>query len=144
MASTLTQNSTNVRYAIHFAWQRMSLAVTSALAPQKAVDTAVRLFSTPPRHAHTAPELALLANGTRYAVRSKHGALAAWRFGSVTHPAIVLVHGWGGRGAQLRVFVPALLEAGYQVVLFDHVGHGFSDKARLVAGPPRGMDSTPW
>jgi pimeloyl-ACP methyl ester carboxylesterase len=106
----------------------MSLAVTAALAPQKAVDTAVRLFSTPLRFAHTERELELLATGNRYSVRSRHGELAAWRFGSAARPAIVLVHGWSGRGAQLRAFVPALLEAGYQVVLFDNVGHGFSDK----------------
>jgi pimeloyl-ACP methyl ester carboxylesterase len=47
---------------------------------------------------------------------------------------VVLVHGWGGRGAQLAAFVAPLLEAGYHVILFDHIGHGFSegDTATLV------------
>ena len=37
-------------------------------------------------------------------------------------------------GAQFRAFVPALLDAGYQVVLFDHIGHGHSggDYSSLV------------
>lgn len=48
-ASTLTRNSTNVRNAVNLAWHRRSLAVTSALAPARAVETAARLFSTPPR-----------------------------------------------------------------------------------------------
>ena len=125
-------NSTNVRKVVNLAWYRISLAVTSALAPAKAVDTATRLFSTPPRFPHSARELELLATGTRYDVRSPYGRLAAWRFGNPDRPVVVLVHGWGGRGAQLRAFGPALLEAGYQAVLFDHVGHGFSEGAEAT------------
>ena len=131
-ASTSPLNSTNVRKAVNIAWYRMSLAVTSALAPAKAVDTAARLFSSPPRFPHSARELEMLATGTRYEVRSPYGMLAAWRFGHPDRPVVVLVHGWGGRGAQLRSFVPALLEDGYQVVLFDHAGHGFSEGAEAT------------
>jgi len=135
MVATLSPlNSTNVRKLVNFAWYRMSLAVTSALAPAKAVDTAARLFSSPPRFPHSARELELLATGTRYDVRSPYGMLAAWRFGHPERPVVILMHGWGGRGAQLRAFVPALLDGGYQVVLFDHAGHGYSDgdEATLV------------
>ena len=159
MPATATFNSTNVRNSIALAWSRMHLGVASVLAPSKAVETAARLFATPPRHAHTAREQELLATGTRFDIafwapdqsgtsaasgvtprtnsaasgvtpRANSAAsgvtLAAWRFGAATRPAIVASHGWGGRGAQFRAFVPALLEAGYQVILFDHVGHGFS------------------
>lgn len=134
MPATITTNSTNVRSAVTFAWHRLSLAVTSALAPAKAVDKAARLFSTPPRFAHTARELELLATGERYDVLTRYGMLAAWRFGRADRPAVVLVHGWGGRGAQLRAFVPALLEAGYHVITFDQPSHGFSpgQQASLV------------
>ena len=43
-------------------------------------------------------------------------------------------HGWGGRGAQFRAFVPKLVEAGYQPIIFDHIGHGMSEgrQAALV------------
>lgn len=120
------QNSTNVRNGLLAMLLRTKMAVTSAVAPHKAVDTAARLFSTPPRFGHTDRERELLAIGTRYAVATAHGEIAAWRFGRPDRPAVVLVHGWGGRGAQLGAFVPALLDAGYHVVLFDHIGHGFS------------------
>jgi pimeloyl-ACP methyl ester carboxylesterase len=116
------------------AWHRVSLAVASILAPEKAIDTAARLFSTPPRYAHTPAELELLATGQRFDVRIGFVSLAAWRFGSGERPAVVISHGWGGRGAQLRSFVKPLVDAGYQVVLFDHAGHGLSggSEATLV------------
>ena len=122
MPATVASNSTNVRNSIVLAWSRMHLGVASVFAPARAVETAARLFATPPRHAHTAREQELLAMGTRFDV----DGLAAWRFGAPTRPAIVVSHGWGGRGAQFRAFVPALLDAGYQVIVFDHTGHGFS------------------
>ena len=135
MASqTLSRNSTNVRNAIVLAGYRLKFALAAALAPQKAVEAAARLFATPPRHAHTPPELELLQTATGFVVTSGLTRIAAWRFGRADSPAVILTHGWGGRGAQFRQFVPALVEAGYQVVLFDHEGHGMSEgrEASLV------------
>jgi pimeloyl-ACP methyl ester carboxylesterase len=126
-SSAATLNSTNVRNSVIFAWQRIRLAVTSAFAPSIAVDMAARIFATPPRFAHPQAELEALAKGTRFAISSGTGRIAAWRYADASRPAIVLSHGWGGRGAQLREFVPALVDAGYQVVVFDHVAHGASD-----------------
>ena len=130
-AFTLT-NSTNVRNPFLGMLQRAELALVSTLAPQRAVDIAARHFSTPPRFEHTARERELLSTGLRYDVESKRGRIAAWRFGRGDRPAVVLVHGWGGRGAQLGAFVPALLDAGYQVIAFDHVGHGHSEGAHAT------------
>jgi pimeloyl-ACP methyl ester carboxylesterase len=127
MPAAATLNSTNVRNAIGFAFTRLHLTVAAALAPERAVESAARLFATPPRFAHTAREEELLATGQRFDVIAPDGRLAAWRFGNAERPAVIVSHGWGGRGAQFRAFVPALLEAGYQVVLFDHVGHGLSE-----------------
>jgi pimeloyl-ACP methyl ester carboxylesterase len=133
-ASAAAINSTNVRRYTRLAWERLNLAVSTVLAPERAVDRAARLFATPPRFAHTAPERAVLASGRGFVVESPEGRIAAWRFGEGDRPAIILTHGWGGRGAQLRAFVPALVEAGYQAVLFDHTGHGHSEgrEASLV------------
>lgn len=133
-ASTATMNSTNVRNQVYLAWQRLNLAVAGVLAPEKAVSRAARLFTTPPRFAHTLAERELLATGKGFVVASPQGRIAAWRFGDEDRPAIVLAHGWGGRGAQLRAFVPKLVEAGYQAIVFDHVGHGHSEgsEATLV------------
>lgn len=106
---------------------RVKLAAASLVAPGKAAEMAARLFSTPPRHAHTARERELLATGIRFEAEAGFTRVEAWRFGRADRPAIVASHGWGGRGAQWRAFVPALLEEGYQVVVFDHVGHGHSE-----------------
>jgi pimeloyl-ACP methyl ester carboxylesterase len=145
---SLSMISTNVRYlnafsrAATLAWHRVNLAIVSALAPEKAVDTAVRLFSTAPRYAHTARELELLKSGARYDVTMGFSRLAVWRFGDADRRAVVLCHGWGGRGAQLREFVKPLLEAGYQVALFDHAGHGMSQGAEAsLVHFIRGLDA---
>jgi pimeloyl-ACP methyl ester carboxylesterase len=127
-------NSTNVRNAMAFAWTRLHLALTSAFVPSIAVEKAQRLFLTPPRIAHSQRERELLASGKGFAVQAPHGRLAAWRFGRGDRPAVIVSHGWGGRGAQLRAFVPALVEAGYQAIVFDHAAHGHSEgrEASLV------------
>lgn len=39
-------------------------------------------------------------------------------------PLVVMMHGWSGSGIQFRKFIPALVEAGYQVALFDAPSHG--------------------
>jgi pimeloyl-ACP methyl ester carboxylesterase len=127
MPAAASLNSTNVRNSVSFALKRMHLKVASVLAPERAIDTAARLFATPPRFAHTAREQELLATGRRFDVIAPDGRLSAWRFGNEERPAVVVSHGWGGRGAQFRAFVPALLDAGYQVIVFDHAGHGLSD-----------------
>jgi pimeloyl-ACP methyl ester carboxylesterase len=126
-ARALSINSTNVRNTLEFAWHRLALAVASALAPERAVARAARLFATPPRHAHTRREIELLRTGRGFVVHVGLVRLAAWRFGNEDRPAVVFSHGWGGRGAQFRHFVAPLVEAGYQVVLFDHEGHGLSE-----------------
>ena len=130
MPASVSANSTNVRSGLKLMLQRVELALATRLDRSRAVEIAERLFSTPPRFAHTSRELELLSTGTRYTVDSRHGEIAAWRFGDPARDAVVLVHGWGGRGAQLGAFVPALLEAGYQAVVFDHVGHGSSEGTR--------------
>jgi len=120
-------NSTNVRNTMAFAWNRARVSIASLVAPEKAIEIAARLFATPPRYAHTPREQELLATGERFDVNAPDARLAAWRFGRADRPAVVVSHGWGGRGAQFRAFVPHLLDAGYQVIVFDHAGHGLSE-----------------
>ena len=126
-ARSLALNSTNVRYGLTIAWERIALAIASAFAPQRAVERAAKLFATPPRFPHTAREVELLRTGRGLVVNVGLRRIAAWRFGAASAPAIVFSHGWGGRGAQFRHFVPALVASGYQAVVFDHEGHGHSE-----------------
>ena len=120
-------NSTIVRNHLVLPLVRGSTMVAAALAPAWVTRTAAKRFITPPHHAHTPPELRQLQQGRRVTVAAPVGALAAWQFGDRWRPAIVMSHGWGGRGAQFRQFVPALIDAGFQVWLFDHVSHGMSE-----------------
>ena len=122
----IARNSTNVRHLMQLAWHRVRLGVASAVRPHAAVEEAARLFTTPPRIAHTPRELEFLAAGHRFEVIGDGLSLVAWRYGRSDRPTVLFSHGWGGRGAQLRTYAAPLLEAGYQVVLFDHVGHGYS------------------
>ena len=103
VALPVPKNSTNVRYG-----------------------KALAAFLTPPREPRPVSETALLA------VADTIGALPSgvrvWSWGD--GPVCLLVHGWGGRGAQLGGFVPALVNAGWRVVAFDAPAHGDSPGAR--------------
>lgn len=45
-------------------------------------------------------------------------------------PAVLLVHGWAGRGSQLGAFIEPLVKRGYRVVGVDLPGHGHSPGSR--------------
>lgn len=47
-------------------------------------------------------------------------------WGKPDAPLILGVHGWRGTGAQFRHLVPGLVQAGYQVCLFDMPAHGMN------------------
>jgi pimeloyl-ACP methyl ester carboxylesterase len=120
------QKSTSVRsHAVPWGVRLMrpALAALSALSPTLAAPVAERLFLTAPRHRAPEHETAALASARRTIV---HGdsPIVAWTWGH--GPVILLVHGWGGRGAQLARFVAPLVAAGHAVVAFDAPGHGTS------------------
>jgi pimeloyl-ACP methyl ester carboxylesterase len=53
----------------------------------------------------------------------------AWSIG--TGRLVVLVHGWGGIGAQMAPLAAAIAAAGFRCVLFDALGHGQSGSGRI-------------
>jgi pimeloyl-ACP methyl ester carboxylesterase len=118
-------NSTIVR-SLWMLSTRARLQVGAVVAPDRALREAVRLFLTPPRRAVRPREREFLAGGEGFVVPLGLARLSAWRFGDRDRPAVILSHGWGGRGAQFKAFVPALVGAGYQAIVFDHAGHGLS------------------
>jgi pimeloyl-ACP methyl ester carboxylesterase len=61
-------------------------------------------------------------------VKVEHTLVRIWRWGA--GPVVLLAHGWGGVGGQLRAFVPPLVERGFSVVVFDAPGHGRSGGRR--------------
>ena len=125
-AALMPMNSTIVRSMKRLA-TRARLQVGAIVAPERAVADAVRLFLTPPRRVVRDRDGAFLAAGEGFVVHAGDTRLSAWRFGPRDRPAVILSHGWGGRGAQFHAFAPALVDAGFQAVVFDHAGHGLSE-----------------
>jgi hypothetical protein len=67
----------------------------------------------------------LLARARPGTVRVDGRRIAMWTWG--TGPRVLLVHGWGGRGAQLGAFVEPLVARGFSVAWFDGPAHGASE-----------------
>ena len=107
--------------------QRPALATLSAVAPSVAAPIAERMFLAPPRHPQPGHEATALASARRTVVDADT-PIVVWTWGH--GPAVLLVHGWGGRGAQLASVVPPLVGNGYSVITFDAPGHGQSPGRR--------------
>ncbi len=60
------------------------------------------------------------------------GVLSYTREGNLDAPAVVLVHGFSTPKFVWEQVTPYLLNAGFQVIAYDHLGRGFSDRP---AGP---------
>jgi predicted alpha/beta hydrolase family esterase len=101
---------------------RAAFAALSRLAPALAARQAERLFLTPPRHPRPAAEVAALAAARTATLDVGPHRIPIWQWGQ--GPAVLLVHGWGGRGGQLAPLVPPLVARGLSAVAFDGPGHG--------------------
>jgi len=134
----MSDKSTTVRTKNLLRATRMALQATYFVSEELGTRLAERLFTSPRRHERPARERAILESARRFTIecelRSPRWAgarvpVVAWRWGH--GPAVLLVHGWEGRGSQLAAMVPAFVEAGFSVVTFDAPGHGDSPGSRL-------------
>lgn len=124
----LMEKSTIVRSYREPRWLplvRIGNRMFSALAPALAARRAERLFLTPPRPRRPTAEIELLASARARPMRVGGRRIETWAWGA--GPSVLLVHGWGGRGAQLGAFVGPLVARGFSVLTFDAPGHGASD-----------------
>ena len=121
--SSRVQKSTTVR-SISYRGTRAALGALQSIAPPLAARVATRVFMTPPRHARASPDWGAIARAAPFDVDGGRETLRGVRLGR--GPAVLLVHGWGGRGRQLAAFAPPLLEAGCSVIAFDGPAHGAS------------------
>lgn len=138
MSSNTPQNSTTVRSQNAVRLTRVALQAAYIVSDGFGTSFAERLFVTPHRHRRPERERAILASGRRFTVdvplRSPiwggaHTRVTAWRWG--LGPAVLLVHGWEGRGSQLGSFVEPLVQAGLSVIAFDAPAHGDSPGHKL-------------
>jgi len=108
---------------------RIFFSIVGRLSPALAGRLAADLFARPRRHARPVRERELISRGEPVALPDGLRA-TAWGAG----PAVLLVHGWEGRGAQLGAFVDPLVAAGHRVVALDGPAHGDSP-GRTTTGP---------
>ena len=125
-------NSTIVR-SYEPAWTplaRVGGRALSALAPATAARLGARWFLTPPRHRRPGTEIALIERAQARPVFVGGRRIEMWKWGR--GPAVLLVHGWGGRGAQFGAFVDPLVARGFSVITFDAPGHGASESGPVT------------
>lgn len=94
-------------------------------APRLADKLFVHIFFTPFRYKTPEKEEACAREAalTYLDYDGKKVCVYTWGEG----PAVWVVHGWAGRATQFRKFIPALNQAGFQVIGFDGPGHGRSE-----------------
>lgn len=132
-----SKNSTTVRSERALRLARAALHAAYLVSDDLGAGLAERLFTSPRRFRRPTRERDALATGRPFEVeaalhaprwRGQTRRLAAWRWGQ--GPAVLLIHGWQGRGSQLGAFVEPLVAAGLSVVAFDAPGHGDSPGRR--------------
>jgi pimeloyl-ACP methyl ester carboxylesterase len=112
---------------------RAAFGAVQRASPRLAAVWAERIFCTPPRRPISERMAAWLRDAQRFTVTVGGRRVAAWSWGA-SGPGVMLVHGWGSRGARFIDLGNSLLAHGYRVVTFDAPGHGES-AGRLSSGP---------
>jgi pimeloyl-ACP methyl ester carboxylesterase len=112
---------------------RAAFGAVQRASPRLAALWAERIFCTPPRRPISERMAGWLREAQRFTVLVGGRRVAAWSWGE-RGPGVLLVHGWGSRGARFVDLGNALLSQGYRVVTFDAPGHGAS-AGRLSSGP---------
>jgi pimeloyl-ACP methyl ester carboxylesterase len=125
-ASLRLHKSTNVRaheerLPLFVRATRALFPPLSGLAPRVAGAAADWMFFTPMNKVRGLP---WPGGGRPFTVDVDDVAVRGRCYGE--GPAVFLVHGWAGMGAQMAPFVAPLVERGFTVVAWDAPGHGTS------------------
>lgn len=131
MPTHASRISTTVRNKLTLGSIRLYFLLARRMAPGAAVRRAAALFCTPHPAGHARP--ALPQGAQRFDIRACGHRLAGYRWGDpATQPYVLFSHGWASSGVRIAGWVPALREAGFAVVAFDHVAHGASPGTRAT------------
>ena len=144
------KRSTNVR-DIHFRrWAaRGALKMYWNIAPAKAEGFVKNNFFKPAEYRTTDEENRLLGIGSKFQINVHEKTIQGWKWGE--GPAILLVHGWNGRGIQFFKFFELIRQAGFAIITFDAPAHGessgttssyfeWTDTVREFLNPQNGFD----
>jgi len=148
------KNRTTVR-TVRWAFRRVALRAIHPLSPDGAAAMAAHWFLLPDLGRDRRSVANGNQDGRRFEVLAGNVRLAAWEWGPtgssglIRHqigvetvrsggpagaPAVLLAHGWNGRGRQLAAVARAIAARGYRAVAFDMPGHGASG-GRLASIP---------
>lgn len=94
------------------------------VAPAIAKRLATRIFFTPLRFQPPTEEAEIAATGKMFWFTWNEHTLRGYEWGE--GPLVIFMHGWSGRGLQVREFVKPLVNAGFKIIAFDAPGHGKS------------------
>lgn len=94
-------------------------------APQIAIRFFIYLFFTPFKYKTPQKENAVAMTAEKFSVNVNGLKIQCYSWG--TGPVVLLVHGFAGRGTQLRKFIGPLNHAGYRAVAVDGPAHGASE-----------------
>jgi pimeloyl-ACP methyl ester carboxylesterase len=105
-----------------------ALRALNLIAPASAARVAARLFLTPRRVPSPISESASREQAQRESRVVASLPITTWTWG--TGPAVLLLHGWEGRGTQLGALAESLAASGYRVIAPDFPAHGDSPGRR--------------
>lgn len=117
------------KLATGLAGRRAAYRLLWRFAPRRAIELGARQLLTPPPHRFADAELRLMEEASLVPVPLVTGRLVGWRWGRRQDPRVILVHGWGGRGTQLKEFIAPLVARGFSVLAYDAPGHGMTGGA---------------
>ena len=103
---------------------RLGLRGLDTVSPQLAGRWVYRLWFGTHRFAEPKRETQWREQAREFTLPHKYGPLALYSWGD--GPAVLLVHGWNGRGTQMGGLAERLADSGYRAVAFDAPGHGRS------------------
>jgi len=99
-----------------------------ALPTGYAVSTAVFLASLTPKLSLKLRDRELLKSAQVISFGRPRKRALVWGEG----PLVILVHGWGGRAAQMATLAQRLAQSGFKAVAIDVRGHGDSPRCRVA------------
>lgn len=107
---------------------RLAFALGGRFAPQRTVNRAGRLFSTPFASSRSRARTAdINSEGRRGEISVANQTIATYVWGDpANQPYALLVHGWSSFALRFLPWVARLRAAGFAVVAFDQPGHGNS------------------
>ena len=104
---------------------KAGLHLASWVAPDYTIRMLAEHMGRPRPYPTRIADRVALGQALQFEVPFNNKRVRGWSWGTGSRQ-ILLLHGWGGRGIQLRRFIAPLLSQGYRVVLFDFPAHGDS------------------